>query len=240
MNVWMYEARQGGDVLTIVDHASNRVPETIDLSISSDLLATHIGWDIGAADLANALGYPAFLANVSRLVIDFNREADAKGLVPVESDGISIPGNIGDVSERTKHYWHPYHDALAERISTNRPKLLVSLHSFTRQLATKPHVVRPWEIGILYNNDGRAARVALPLLEASGVVVGDQLPYSGKVLNATMNRHGEDTRTPYLGIEVRQDLIGDEAGVARIASILRPVIDACLDQIAQSGKAKCL
>jgi predicted N-formylglutamate amidohydrolase len=65
---------------------------------------------------------------------------------------------------------------------------------------------------VLYNQDDRAARLAIPLLAAEGLVVGDQQPYSGTLLNATMNRHAEAEGRPYLGIEVRQDQIGDAAG----------------------------
>jgi predicted N-formylglutamate amidohydrolase len=103
---------------------------------------------------------------------------------------------------------------------------LISLHSFTPQLATKPEEERPWEIGILYNQDDRAARIAIPLLEAADVRVGDQEPYSGKLLNATMNRHGEDTGTAYLGVEMRQDLIGTPEGVAKWCAVLAPMIGA--------------
>ena len=218
------------DILTIVDHASNHVPVGIDLGIDPALLQTHIALDIGAAALAEALGYPAFLATVSRLVIDLNREADAQGIVPLSSDGIAITGNTGNVAARITNYWQPYHDALAQKITEMRPKLLVSLHSFTPRLSSRPDEVRPWEIGILYNQDDRTARVAIPLLAAAGVFVGDQLPYSGIQLNATMNRHGEGTGTPYLGIEVRQDLIESAAGVAKWARILLPVIEKCAKQ----------
>jgi predicted N-formylglutamate amidohydrolase len=220
-----------GDVLTIVDHASNHVPDDIDLGIDSSLLSTHIGWDIGAAALAEALGFPAFQATVSRLVIDFNREIDAPGIVPLASDGIAIVGNTGDVSDRKSRFWRPYHDALEAKILSMQPKLLVSLHSFTPRLASRREEARPWEIGILYNDDDRAARIAIPMLDAAGIIVGDQLPYSGKVLNATMNRHGEETGTPYLGIEVRQDLIDSAAGVAKWARILLPVIEKCAKQL---------
>ena len=102
--------------------------------------------------------------------------------------------------------------------------MLISLHSFTPRLETQPEHERPWELGIIYNDDDRSPRVAIPLLEAAGVIVGDQLPYSGKLLNATMNRHGEANGIPYLGIEVRQDLIGDDDGVNRVADLLAPVI----------------
>lgn len=65
---------------------------------------------------------------------------------------------------------------------------------------------------MLYNEDDRGARLAIPLLEAEGLIVGDQLPYSGKLLNATMNRHAEADGRPYLGVELRQDEIANASG----------------------------
>ncbi|MBU0792860.1 MAG: N-formylglutamate amidohydrolase, partial [Alphaproteobacteria bacterium] len=61
----------------------------------------------------------------------------------------------------------------------------------------------------------------------AGLIVGDQQPYSGKLLNATMNRHAEAHGRPYLGVEMRQDLVSDAAGQARLAAILGPVLRAC-------------
>ena len=52
------------------------------------------------------------------------------------------------------------------------------------------------------------------------MIVGDQQPYSGKLLNATMNRHAEANDIPYIGIEMRQDLVGDAAGQAVFAEKL--------------------
>ena len=218
-------------ILTVVDHASNHVPPGIDLGIDPALMTTHIAWDIGAAALAMALGYPAHTATVSRLVIDCNREQDAFGLIPLDSDGAIIPGNPGDIAARMAIY-HGYHETLTSRIADENPVLLLSLHSFTPRLKTGEP--RPWEVGVLYNQDDRAARITIPLLEAAGIVTGDQQPYSGKLLNATMNRHGEGTGTPYLGLEVRQDLIDTPDGVAKWAAILRTVIDACADAV-QAG-----
>ena len=79
---------------------------------------------------------------------------------------------------------------------------------------------------MLYNRDSRAARIAMPLLEAEGLVVGDQQPYSGKLLNATMNRHAEAERRPYLGIEIRQDELADAAGQALWAERLGRICNA--------------
>ncbi len=225
-------------VLIVVDHASNHVPADIDLGVTDDVMATHIGWDIGAAALADALGHSSHKAYVSRLVIDLNREEDSPGLIPIESDGIIIPGNVGAArSERIARFYRPYHDALATRIAAEKPGLLVSLHSFTPRLAHRPDEQRPWEVGVLYNNDRRAAGVALADLARAGICAGDQLPYSGRALNATMNRHGESTGTAYLGLEIRQDLIDTPEGIATWAARLRPIIDRCLD-VVSSGVTK--
>ena len=218
-------------ILLIADHASNRVPDDIDLGIAPGLLSQHIAIDIGVADLGRALcaalHCPGILGNVSRLAVDLNREEDAPHIIPTASDGHSIPGNaISEEARRARiaRYWRPYHDRVAQQIAAQRPRLLISLHSFTPQLETRPEEARPWEVGVLYNEDDRAARQAIPALAAAGVIVGDQEPYSGKLLNATMNRHGEANGIAYLGLEMRQDLIGDPQGVARWCAVLVPVI----------------
>jgi predicted N-formylglutamate amidohydrolase len=232
---------QGG-ILIVADHASARVPDDIDLGIPAEVLTRHVAVDIGVAPLAAAfcagLGCDAILGGVSRLVCDCNREEDAPGLIPLASDGIAIPGNHLDAAgreARLARIFRPYHAAVAAAIVAAGPALIVSLHSFTPRLETRPEERRPWEIGILYNEDERAARIAIPLLEAAGIVTGDNEPYSGRVLNATMNRHAEAAGLPYLGIEVRQDLIGDAAGVARWAGRLAPVIGATWDRFAHAG-----
>jgi predicted N-formylglutamate amidohydrolase len=211
------EPREGG-ILVVSDHASNRVPDDIDLGIDPALLDEHVAVDIGVAAVAEGLarvGFAAFLGNVSRLVCDFNREEDSPALIPHSSDGHAIPGNLFDLAgreERIERFYRPYHAALAALLDEAPPALVVSLHSFTPSLKSRPEEARPWEVGVLYNADERAARLAIPLLEAEGLIVGDQQPYSGKLLNATMNRHAEARGLPYVGIEVRQDLIADVAG----------------------------
>ncbi len=181
----------------------------------------HVAVDIGVAAVAERMaarpGIAAFLGNVSRLVCDFNREEEAPAVIPHASDGHDIPGNLFDVAgreERLARFHRPFHAALAALIEQAPPALIVSLHSFTPSLMARPEEQRPWQVGVLYNEDDRAARLAIPLLEAEGLVVGDQQPYSGKLLNATMNRHAEAEGRPYVGIEVRQDQIGDAAGQA--------------------------
>lgn len=221
-----------GGVLIVADHASNRVPDGVTLGIEPALLTQHMAIDIGVAGVAERMirhGIAAYLAEVSRLVCDFNRYPDAPGVVPEVSDGHAIPGNVmspEDRSKRIARYFTPYHAALTELLDETAPALIISLHSFTPRLASDPHQQRPWQVGVLYNQDDRAARVALAMLEADGLVVGDQQPYSGKTLNATMNRHAEAQGRPYLGIEIRQDQIGDEGGQALWATRLTRIADA--------------
>jgi predicted N-formylglutamate amidohydrolase len=218
---------QPGGILVVSDHASNRVPDDIDLGIDPALLDEHVAIDIGVAGVAQRMveqaGVAAFLANVSRLVCDCNRDEDAAAVIPHSSDGHAIPGNLSDVAgreERLERFYRPYHEALASLLDRAPPRLIVSLHSFTPALASRPEEQRPWQCGVLYNQDDRAARLAIPLLEAEGLIVGDQQPYSGKVLNATMNRHAEAHGRPYFGIEIRQDRIGDRRGQAEWAERL--------------------
>ena len=206
-----------GGILVVSDHASNRVPADIDLGIDPALLGQHIAVDLGVGQvgalMARRAGIAAFQGNVSRLVCDCNREQHAPAVIPIASDGHAIPGNALDHAghqARLNRFYHPYHDALARLLDDVPPALILSLHSFTPQLATSDQP-RPWQVGVLYNQDDRAARLAIPLLEAELLVVGDQKPYSGRLLNATMNRHAEADGRPYLGIEVRQDQIATPA-----------------------------
>jgi predicted N-formylglutamate amidohydrolase len=229
-------------LLLIADHASCAVPHGIELGIQDALLRTHIALDIGVAALGeqicNALRCPGILGGVSRLVVDYNREEEAAHIIPESSDGYTIPGNaLSDAEKQARlaQYYQPYHARITEQIATQKPKLLISLHSFTPQLASRPEEARPWELGILYSNDDRAARIAVPTLESAGVIVGDQLPYSGKDLNATMNRHGEGNGIAYLGIEMRQDLIGHAQGQADWAGRLSPVIQTILIALDHEG-----
>lgn len=224
-------------ILIVADHASSHVPEGIDLRLPPEVLTEHVALDIGVAEVAALLvahgDCCAILGGVSRLVIDYNREPDAVGLVPVHSDGHHVEGNeVADVADRLLRFYDPYHACVADLAGRPHRPFILSLHSFTPSLRSRPEEARPWEIGILYNEDDRAARVAIPLLAAVGLVVGDNQPYSGKVLNASMNRHAEAHGRPYLGAEMRQDLVRDAAGQQRFAEILHPVLIECRNRLA--------
>ncbi|GAB5347428.1 N-formylglutamate amidohydrolase [Alteriqipengyuania sp. 357] len=224
-----------GGVIAIADHASNAVPEGIELGLPPELMEEHIAIDIGTAGVAERLArkhaIAAQIAQVSRLVIDLHRNEGDDGLVAITSDGHTIPGNIGaDIERRTALYHRPYHEAFAQMVAETQPSLILAIHSFTPQMASTGEQ-RPWDIGLLYNQDDRAARVAIDSLTDMGFTVGDNEPYSGKQLNATMDRHAEANGIPYLTIELRQDHVARESHqavwadrIAQVAQDLQAVL----------------
>ena len=220
-------ARAGG-LLCVVDHASNHVPDGIQLGIDDRLMREHIAVDIGVEGIADRLArrhdIPAHIATVSRLVCDLHRKEDEPAVVPTTSDGHLIPGNIGaDVEARLNLFHRPYHHALGQLIERLQPRMIIALHSFTPKLETGTQD-RPWEVALLYNQDDRAARHAIRLFGEQGLTVGDNEPYSGKQLNATMDRHAEVNGIPYCTVEIRQDQIDTKAGQARWAVMLADVM----------------
>lgn len=224
--------RQVGDprsakIICVADHASNFVPDDIELGISAARLQTHIALDIGIEGVADRLArrhdIPAHIATVSRLVCDLHREENDDNLVPASSDGQIVAGNIGANTDlRITRFHRPYHKALSKFISTAKPDLILALHSFTPKLENNAED-RPWEVALLYNKDDRAARHAIPFFKQQRLTVGDNQPYSGQELNATMDRHAEANGIPYLTIEIRQDQISNEAGQARWAALVADV-----------------
>lgn len=223
---------RAGGVLLISDHASAHVPDDIDLGIDPALLSNHIAIDIGVAEVAALLVEggavdAGILGGVSRLVVDCNREEAAPGVLPIASDGHAVPGNALDDDAREARlarFFRPYHAHIAATIAAQRPAMILSLHSFTPSLESHPDRARPWHVGVLYNADDRLAGAAIAALEADGLTIGDQQPYSGRLLNATMNRHAEANGIPYVGIEMRQDLVADAAGQAMFAGYLSRMI----------------
>ena len=227
-------------VLLTCDHASRAIPRALKkLGLADEVIARHIGWDIGAAmvtrHLAPLLEAPALLAGYSRLVIDCNRPPEDPSSIPASSDGVAIPGNIDLPQEarlaRCEALFEPYHAAIDARLAALRrasaAPALISAHSFTPRMGGR---ARPWHVGVLWDEDGR---IALPLLAGlraeAGLVVGDNEPYSAREpVGYTQRHHGLEAGLPHVAIELRQDLIADEIGARdwaeRLARLLRPIL----------------
>ncbi len=224
-----------GSAVLVCDHASNRVPERLGtLGLEVDLLADHIGWDPGAADVARRLAAhldsPLVLSGYSRLVIDCNRPLGHAESIAERSAGVSIPGNLGlsplERSIRIDALFRPYHDAIAGLLDgrSHRPTILISIHSFTPVLNGQ---LRPWHIGISYWRDPQLATLLLGSLRRTGdFTIGDNEPYPiENNIDYTIPRHGEGRGLPSVMIEIRQDeirtLAGATAWAARLAAAYR-------------------
>jgi predicted N-formylglutamate amidohydrolase len=229
-----------GPLLFLCDHASNRLPQG-GLGLDPALLATHIAYDIGAAALTRALarayGAPALLGGWSRLLIDLNRGADDPTLVMKLSDGSIIPGNVwdnrdaeaGEVVRRIAAYHAPYHAAIDAELDRMGPAAtVISLHSFTPSWKGRP---RPWEVGTLYDRDTRLSAPLMTRLAQAGFCVGDNEPYTGALEGDTLYQHGTLRGLPHVLIEIRQDLIANDAAALDFASRLKPILDAALDDM---------
>ena len=210
--------------MILCDHASNRIPEAYQsFGFAEDALQTHIAWDPGALAVARLLSAkldaPLFWPDASRLIIDCNRAADAPSLIVTESEGRPVPANRGlseeERSRRLANIHAPYHDAidacLARRMAEGRPTALIAIHSFTPVYFGK---ARPWQIGILFDDDRRLADPLISGLKADPTLtVGINQPYSpADGVYYTLSRHAGPRGLPAAMIEIRNDEIGDEAG----------------------------
>ena len=223
-----------GFILTC-DHAENRIPEPYGtLGLGSEALERHIAWDPGARGvtlaLACRLGAPAVLSRFSRLLIDPNRGADDPTLIMRLSDRAVIPGNLGvDAAERERRiatFYAPYDAAITAAVAAARAAgvvpAIVSIHSFTPVWRGRG---RPWQVGVLWDADPRLAVPLIDRLRADPeLVVGDNEPYDGALVGDALYRHATARGLAHALVELRQDLIADEAGAEawadRLAAIL--------------------
>ena len=214
------------------DHYGRAIPGPLgDLGLPEPELTRHIAWDIGISGVAEALSrhLDAHLIaqRYSRLVIDCNRPPGAPSSIPRLSEATIIPGNEDLTRQaaeaRRRAIFDPYHrrigEAIDARLRNGVPTVLVSLHSFTPVYAG---VARPWHIGTLYHRDTRLPALLLKQLRGEpDLVAGDNEPYAvSDATDYTIPVHGEKRGLMNTGIEIRQDLIAEEAGQAQWADRL--------------------
>jgi len=219
------ERRHGvSNFVIVVDHASRRIPRRLgNLGLPAAELERHIAWDIGALGVARrvsaVLDAPLVAQNYSRLVIDCNRDPKVPSSIPVIGESIEIPGNIGleaeQLTARRVEIFEPYHQRiralLDERLASGRPTILIAQHSMTDVFKG---VRRQMHAAVLYNRDRRFAELILDRLRAEPYLeIGDNQPYFvSDETDYTVPRHAEARALPHVEVEIRQDLLRDEAG----------------------------
>lgn len=237
----VHEERPDGrsNFVFLVDHASRRIPRRLNnLGVAPPELERHIAWDIGALAVARqvaaTLDAPLVAQNYSRLVIDCNRDPRVPTSIPVIGEYTEIPGNVGlgeaELAARRREIFEPYHARIQalieERLAAGRPTILVAQHSMTNVFKGNH---RAMHAAVLYNRDRRFAGLVLDALRREpGLTIGDNEPYFvSDDTDYTVPVHGERRGLPHVEIEIRQDLIRDEAGQSEWARrMTRILLDA--------------
>jgi predicted N-formylglutamate amidohydrolase len=234
-------------ILLVCDHASCRFPVSLgNMGLDPFARRCHLAVDIGAGplteQLAASLGVTAVVARYSRLVVDVNRQLmDASAFLEY-GDGILIPGNRNlrqaDKNSRADTLYWPYHEAVDEQVQRLRnigpPPAFISVHSFTPVMNGQ---YRPWQVGVLWDKDTRLRDIFIDDFSAAGYQVGDNEPYSGKSPHDfTIDHHAEEIGLPCIGIEIRQDQVADDAGVAKISDVMHKIIASIPERIGLSGQ----
>jgi predicted N-formylglutamate amidohydrolase len=236
------ERRDGKSALLIIcEHASRTLPERYgDLGLSKDARESHIAWDPGA--LAVARGISAALdatlvsQRFSRLIYDCNRPPEAPGAMPEKSEIYPIPGNQNLGAEerkaRTEALYIPFHDAvrglIEERKARGQETVVVTIHSFTPVFNGKPRAV---ELGILHDADSRLAdKMLTAAADAPLYKTERNEPYGpADGVTHTLILHGVSNGFRNVMIEVRNDLINDDAGQGVMADYLTGLLQQCLE-----------
>ena len=209
-------------IVLVCEHASNYIPPRLErLGLPPDKLTDHIAWDPGALGVAEKLSdlldAPLVYANVSRLVLDINRQPGHPGSIVKLSETTEIPGNASllDVerSARRRAIYEPFHAALDLVIAKRQQRWpwVISIHSFT---PVYKGVKRPWHVGILHDEDTRLSHQLLGALRRDrALVVGDNEPYApNDGVYHTIARHTVPFGFAGAMIEIRNDLISDSHG----------------------------
>lgn len=235
-------------VVFICEHAGNLLPRRCgDLGLSERDMARHIAWDVGAFRVAELLAErfeaPLVWQRYSRLVIDCNRHLGAPSLIPETSEATQVPGNFrlfqNERRARIAEIWQPFQDAvgalLERRAERGLPTLLVAVHSFTPVYLGR---ARPWHVGFL---PGAIAWPSLALYDAlkpgGTLTVALDQPYRIDEYDQTIPVHGDARQIPSTLVEIRNDLIADEAGCLEWCGLLGDAIDSVLETAAPAAAA---
>ncbi len=223
-----YMLNEGSDLpyLLVCEHAGHQVPRSLNnLGLPDEAFNQHYAVDIGARDMTEALAAelraPAILANYSRLVVDLNRRAAHLSAFPSAAEGMPVNANINmsaqDKCARLDEIYTPFHDAIRtwidDKMEQGTIPAIISIHSYTPVFFGTP---RPWDIAVLWVQDGRMPLPFMKYFKDKAYVVGDNEPYDVRILRGgTMEIHGDGRKIPNLLVEYRNDLLLDKGSFNR-------------------------
>jgi predicted N-formylglutamate amidohydrolase len=227
-------------VLLVCEHASHKLPASLGtLGLAPQALTAHIAWDPGALAVARQLSAQLDAAlvfqNFSRLAYDCNRPPESPDAMPAVSEIYEIPGNRDiDPAERQARIdeiYRPWQRTLAQTIAARkvdgRETVVVTIHTFT---PVYKGVSREVQIGVLNDRDSRLADA---MLKRAGLYDGYRIernqPYGpADGVTHTLVEHGIANGLLNVMIEVRNDLVQDDVGQARISRLLEALVSGSL------------
>ncbi|MFL4469069.1 N-formylglutamate amidohydrolase [Tateyamaria armeniaca] len=236
-NIVEVSRRNGRSPIVLVcEHASAHIPADLkDLGVSAAARRSHVAWDPGAMAVARAMSQTLdatlVSSTISRLVYDCNRPPEAPDAIPVRSEAYDVPGNRGltnaDRRARVARYYAPFRDRLASEIARRTDPIIVTIHSFTPVYNGQTREV---EIGILHDSDSRLADAMLR--NAPRRDVRRNAPYGPKDgVTHTLKEHGLKHGHLNVMIEVRNDLIADDASQKTMAQMLTDWMGRALQDV---------
>jgi predicted N-formylglutamate amidohydrolase len=121
-------------------------------------------------------------------------------------------------------------------MAEGRPTALIAIHSYTPVYFGK---ARPWQVGVLFDDDRRLADLLTGGLEADpALTVGINQPYSpADGVYYTLKRHAQPHGLPAAMVEIRNDEIADEAGQRSWADRLAAILFAATPGLFESSHA---
>ncbi len=237
--------------LVLCEHASADFPARFGtLGLSEEARLSHAAWDPGALELARSLarhlGAPLVAAGVSRLLYDCNRPPDSPGAIREQSEIYAVPGNR-DLDARARQaridqIYRPFVAEVGRVLDGSGARALITMHTFTPVYEGRRREV---EIGVLHDSDSRLADAVLRRTGqgtshgASNGAPHDirrNEPYGpADGVTHSLKIHGIARGIPNVMIEVRNDLVGDAAGLQRISAWLNPLLAAALADVLGEG-----
>lgn len=232
-------------LLLVCEHASDNIPSELnDLGVSPETRKSHAVYDIGAKgvaiEISRILNCPLIISNVSRIVIDCNRDPYSPASVPAQSEIHFIPGNKFITREehhrRVQTYFHPFHD-LVETYLNNNPwiKSFIAIHSFTPVFYG---VDRHVDLGVLFEVENMLAEYLLQMLieiDIFRVVPNEPYKPDPKVVH-TVKRHAAARNLPNVMVEIRNSLIRTETNQKRMGRLLAEPIRKSVQMVSRQMK----
>jgi len=227
------------NTLVLCEHASAAFPPRFGtLGLSLEAQRSHAAWDPGALDLARGLAQhldaPLVAAKVSRLLYDCNRPPEAPGAMAEQSEVFSVPGNRNldprAKAARVSQIYRPFLAEVGRVLDASQARALVTMHTFTPVYNGESRAV---EIGGLHDSDSRLADAILSRAGPDAPFdMRRNAPYGpADGVTHSLRIHGVERGIFNVMIEVRNDLVATEAGLARVSAWLNPLVAGALESV---------